>query len=94
MTFDVFGAISGSSRAVRNPAGFTIPLSVLNASDAHIPARHAPYSHEIVLPTGTWCQVHIHTLHNSVDNWGPNAKEFRPERFLPQGNYLGGTLLF
>jgi hypothetical protein len=33
--------------------------------------------------------VHIYSVHNSVDNWGPNAREFRPERFLPQGNFLG-----
>jgi hypothetical protein len=74
---------------VRDPAGFTIPLSVLNACDELIPARHTPFTQDIILPAGTWCQVHIYSVHNSVDNWGPNAREFRPERFLPQGNFLG-----
>ncbi len=74
---------------VRDPAGFTIPLSMLNASDAHIPARHASFTRDVVLPVGTWVNVHIYSVHNSVDNWVPNAKEFRPERFLPTGSFLG-----
>jgi cytochrome P450 len=81
----------GSARVVRQPEGVTIPLEVLNMVDPLVPARHPPFTQEVHLPRGTWCQVHFNNIMSSVDNWGPGAKQFGPERFLPRGHYLGGA---
>ncbi len=79
----------GSLRLVKQKNGLTLPLELLNMTDPNVPSRHPPFDREITLPCGTWCQVHFFNVMNGVDNWGETAKQFLPERFTPQGFYLG-----
>lgn len=36
---------------------------------------------DLVLPKGLYLWMFVPSLHRDVDNWGPDALEFKPERF-------------
>jgi hypothetical protein len=41
--------------------------------------------------TGTWLLSATSNIHTIKSNWGDDGLQFKPERFLPNGHYLGGT---
>lgn len=43
---------------------------------------------DLVLPKGLYLWMFVPLLHRDVDNWGPDATEFKPERFA---NGLSGA---
>ncbi|KAJ2947094.1 hypothetical protein O0L34_g16441 [Tuta absoluta] len=47
-----------------------------------------PTSTPVTLPPGCGCVIHIWALHRNPDYWGPDADEFRPNRFLDKPETL------
>jgi len=44
-----------------------------------------------LIPPGTIVGLSAHTMHNSTELWGPDAKVFKPERWLDDDGTIGGN---
>lgn len=60
----------------------TIPLLGRKATE------DVQISDDVTIPKGSSILVDIFNLHRDEDIWGPNAKKFNPDNFLPD-NLLG-----
>jgi len=71
-------------RKVEAPQGITIDLSELPARWKQM--QTGSNSHIVVIPKGTLVTVSNFVLQNSKSNWGPDAAEVVPERWLPSAD--------
>jgi len=70
----------GSFRKVNDDSGYDI----VNCTVDSIGQKSSVTKYH--LPKGCWIVVNIYTLHNSTLNWGVDAGEFIPERWLPKSS--------
>ena len=64
-------AANGSTRLVRE-GGFNLKKGDDDTDEEEL----------LIIPKNIWLVVDIYSLHNCKHNWGENASEFRPERWL------------
>jgi cytochrome P450 len=76
-------ASRGIVRQVREDGGIDLPVGLANAE--HIP-HHYPQS--VHVEKGTWIMVNFYALHNDANNWGGDAREYKPDRWLKQPENL------
>ncbi|XP_055911572.1 probable cytochrome P450 313a4 [Eupeodes corollae] len=55
----------------------SIPLIARNCS------KDVPITNDIVIPKGTQILIDIFNIQRDEDTWGPDAREFNPDHFLP-----------
>ncbi len=73
----------GIVRQVQEEGGIDLPVGLANAD--HIPFR---YPDKIHVAKGTWIMVNFYALHNDTNNWGEDAREYKPERWLQTTNSI------
>jgi cytochrome P450 len=74
-------ASRGSFRVVSDENGVDLPIGLANCEGGEI-----LYPETIHLKKGTWIGVNFFAAHHAKDNWGMDAFEFRPERWLKGGD--------
>eukprot|EP01034_Spumella_vulgaris_P025005 gene25005-31408_t len=95
-SFRKYPVANRSMRLVEKEEGLVLSKDLLNKRDPNI-TRHweanlRQFDRDIVIPKGTWVVTYTHNIHNSPSNWGDRAGEFVSERFMPEGDYLGGGM--
>ncbi len=71
----------GSMRVVVDNDGFMLPTRVLGSRKDNNATNYS-YPDEVHIPKGSYIMVNFFALHNSKYNWGEDAADFRPERWL------------
>ena len=75
------------ARQIHEPDGIDFPVGLANK-----PNQPWKYPESVHLKKGTWVCVHPFALHNDPNNWGPDAHEFKPERWLNRLNCSSAAL--
>ncbi len=67
----------GIIRQVDDEAGYDLPVGLANGK--HLSQQ---YPNTVHLKKGTWIMINFFALHNDTNNWGEDARDFKPERWL------------